>query len=92
MRLLWKSSIACRSSSKSSKTELISRMEKFIWAVFAGKSKITKVDELRRFLIKSEYEGSGSASIIKNIGLVTFPPPIACLEQHIHRANYKVRI
>ena len=73
--------------------ELISGMKKCVCAVYGGKkNKITKVGELRHFLIKSKCEESISASTIKNIDLSTLPPSKACLEQHIRRANYQTRI
>ena len=73
--------------------ELISGMEKCVCAVYGGKkNKITKVGELRHFVIKSKCEESISASTIKNIDLSTLPPSKACLEQHIRRANYQTRI
>ena len=98
MKLLLKSSSFCQVLAQLGEQwdvtdELISGMEKCVCAVYGGKkNKVTKVDELRHFLIKSKCEESISGSTIKNIDLSTLPPSKACLEQHIRRANYQTRI
>ena len=60
-----------------------------IWKVH--KSKITEVDELKHYQIKSNHEELISFSKIKKIYLTTLTPSRACLEEHINLANYQVR-
>ena len=59
-----------------------------IWKVH--KSKITEVDELKHYQIKSNHEELISFSKIKKIYLTTLTPSRACLEEHINLANYQV--
>ena len=73
--------------------ELLTGLQKFVCAIYGGKkSKITNVDELQHFLIKSKCDESVTGTNIRNIDLSTLPPSNACLEQHIRRANYQTWI
>ena len=72
---------------------LVAGLEKFVCSLYGGKkSKIERVDELRAFLMKSKCDDKFSFSNINNIDFSAFPPSRACLEQHVRRVNYQVRI
>ena len=53
---------------------------------------MAKVDEMRHFLLKSKCDDDFNTKTVKNIDLATLPPSKACLEEHIRRTNYQVRI
>ena len=61
--------------------ELFQSIEKLVCAVYGNRKKITKVDEMRHFLLKSKSDDDISTNTIKNINLSTLPPSRACLEE-----------
>ena len=72
---------------------LVTDLEKFVCLMYGGsKCKIEKVDELRAFIMKSKCDDKFSFSTVNNIDFSAFPPSRACLEQHVRRVNYQVRI